>query len=53
MATGHYRKGILPAAPVTACAIAELVLTGNTPEEIRTFGIDRFAALRSCFEITG
>ena len=43
MATGHYRKGIL-LAPVTACAIAELVLTGNTPEEIRPFGIDRFAA---------
>ena len=43
MATGHYRKGIL-LAPVTACAIAELVLTGITPEEIRPFGIDRFAA---------
>ena len=43
MATGHYRKGIL-LAPVTADAIAELVLTGNTPEDIRPFGIDRFAA---------
>lgn len=43
MATGHYRKGIL-LAPVTACAIAELVLTGNTPEEIRPFGIYRFTA---------
>ena len=43
MATGHYRKGILLAA-VTADAIAELVLTGNTPDVIRPFGIGRFAA---------
>lgn len=43
MATGHYRKGVL-LAPVTAYSIAELVLTGNTPEDIRPFNIDRFAA---------
>ena len=43
MATGHYRKGIL-LAPITAYAIAELVLNGNTSEDIRPFGIGRFAA---------
>ena len=43
MATGHYRKGIL-LAPITADALAELILTGHTPEEIRPFGIDRFVA---------
>lgn len=43
MATGHYRKGIL-LAPITAYAIAELALTGRTPEDIRPFGIGRFAA---------
>ena len=41
VATGHYRKGVL-LAPVTAYAVAELVLTGNTPDDIRPFGIDRF-----------
>ena len=41
MATGHYRKGIL-LAPITAYAIAELIFTGQTPDAIRPFGIDRF-----------
>ena len=34
MATGHYRKGIL-LAPITGDTIAELILTGRTPEIIR------------------
>jgi glycine oxidase len=41
MATGHYRKGIL-LAPITALSIAKLIQTGETPEAIRPFGIDRF-----------
>ena len=41
MATGHYRKGIL-LTPLTALAIAEVILEGRTPEIIRPFGIDRF-----------
>ena len=41
MATGHYRKGIL-LTPLTALAIAEVILEGHTPEIIRPFGIDRF-----------
>ncbi|HEY6793746.1 MAG TPA: FAD-dependent oxidoreductase, partial [Kineosporiaceae bacterium] len=39
-ATGHYRNGIL-LAPVTADAVAELVVTGETPEVIAAFGVDR------------
>ena len=41
MATGHYRKGIL-LAPITAASIEQLILTGETPEVIRPFGIGRF-----------
>jgi glycine oxidase len=41
LACGHHRHGIL-LAPVTAEAIADLVLTGEVPETIRAFGIDRF-----------
>lgn len=43
MATGHHRNGIL-LAPMTANAIAELVLTGAAPEAIRPFSPARFAA---------
>ena len=41
LATGHYRNGIL-LAPITADAIAELILTGETPALIRPFGLERF-----------
>jgi glycine oxidase len=42
LATGHHRNGIL-LAPITAAAIAELVLSGRLPEAIRPFGLERFA----------
>ena len=41
-ATGHHRNGIL-LAPVTADAIAMLVLDGKLDPAIQPFGIDRFA----------
>ena len=41
MATGHYRKGFL-LAPITAQAIADLILTGKSPDLIKPFGLDRF-----------
>jgi glycine oxidase len=40
-ATGHHRNGIL-LAPVTADAIAQLVLDGTIEQAIRPFGIERF-----------
>ncbi len=43
LATGHYRKGIL-LAPITAYAIEDLILTGQTPDAIRPFGIERFTS---------
>jgi glycine oxidase len=43
LATGHHRNGIL-LTPITADAIAELVLTGAPPEAIRPFGPGRFAS---------
>jgi glycine oxidase len=42
-ATGHHRNGIL-LTPVTADAIARLVLDGVAEPSIRPFGIERFAA---------
>jgi glycine oxidase len=41
-ATGHHRNGIL-LAPVTADAVAQLVLDRVVEPAIRPFGIDRFA----------
>ncbi|PWC54354.1 glycine oxidase [Azospirillum sp. TSO22-1] len=41
-ATGHHRNGIL-LAPVTADAIARLILTGETDPVIAGYGIGRFA----------
>ena len=41
LATGHHRNGIL-LAPITAEAIAALVLTGRTDPAIAKFGLDRF-----------
>ncbi|HYH17692.1 MAG TPA: glycine oxidase ThiO [Azospirillum sp.] len=42
-ATGHHRNGIL-LAPVTADAVAALILSGDADEVIRPYGIARFAA---------
>jgi glycine oxidase len=41
-ATGHYRNGVL-LAPLTAAAIATLVVDGTTPELITPFSPQRFA----------
>ena len=41
-ATGHHRNGIL-LAPVTADAVARLVLDGKSDPAIQAFGMDRFA----------
>jgi glycine oxidase len=43
LATGHYRNGIL-LTPITARAIADLILTGETEPAIRPFGRNRFAS---------
>ena len=43
LATGHYRNGIL-LTPVTASAIAELVLTGREPARLKNFSLERFGA---------
>jgi glycine oxidase len=43
VATGHYRNGVL-LTPVTGDTIAELLATGNTPEEIVPFSPRRFAS---------
>src|SRR4030095_8902210 len=40
-ATGHHRNGIL-LAPITADAIARLVLDGESDPAIQAFGLDRF-----------
>jgi glycine oxidase len=45
-ATGHHRNGIL-LAPVTADAIARLVLDGVVEPAIRRFGVERFALARA------
>jgi glycine oxidase len=45
-ATGHHRNGIL-LAPVTADAIAHLVLDGEIEAAIRPFGVERFALARA------
>lgn len=41
MATGHHRNGIL-LTPVTADAVSRFILTGELPDEIAPYGIDRF-----------
>jgi glycine oxidase len=45
-ATGHHRNGIL-LAPVTADAIARLVLDGTIDPAIRPFGIERFTLAKA------
>jgi glycine oxidase len=48
-ATGHHRNGIL-LTPVTADAIARLVLDGVAEPAIRPFGIERFGSVRAAAE---
>jgi glycine oxidase len=48
-ATGHHRNGIL-LAPITADAIARLVLNGVIEPVMRPFGIERFAPQRAAAE---
>jgi glycine oxidase len=48
-ATGHHRNGIL-LTPITADAIARLVLDGAAEPAIRPFGIERFGSLRAAAE---
>ncbi|MCC6889955.1 MAG: glycine oxidase ThiO [Hyphomicrobiales bacterium] len=45
-ATGHHRNGIL-LAPVSADAIAALILNGTIDSAIRPFGVERFAPPRA------
>lgn len=45
-ATGHFRNGIL-LTPITAYAIAELVLEERVPEEIAPFGLRRFSEVQA------
>ena len=45
-ATGHHRNGIL-LTPVTADAVARLVLKGFEDAAMRPFGLQRFATLRA------
>ena len=49
-ATGHYRNGIL-LAPITAKAIADIVLHGATDIELESFRPDRFEPLSPSHEI--
>ncbi|HEV2131813.1 MAG TPA: FAD-dependent oxidoreductase, partial [Longimicrobiaceae bacterium] len=44
-ATGHFRNGIL-LAPITAEALAELVLSGRSTIDLAPFGVERFDADR-------
>ena len=48
-ATGHHRNGIL-LTPITADAIAELVLEGVADAATRPFSIERFGSLRAAAE---
>jgi glycine oxidase len=41
LATGHFRNGVL-LTPITGAAIAELLATGNPPDEISAFSPTRF-----------
>lgn len=42
LATGHFRNGIL-LAPITAGLIAQSIVGGREPDELRSFAIDRLA----------
>ena len=41
LATGHFASGIM-LTPTTASTMCELILSGNTPDLIADFGLDRF-----------
>jgi glycine oxidase len=41
VATGHYRDGIL-LAPVTACAMTQIITRGKTEYDLAPFGYERF-----------
>ncbi|HTG15228.1 MAG TPA: glycine oxidase ThiO [Blastocatellia bacterium] len=41
LATGHFRSGIL-LAPITAQLVAEGILSGSVPDELKPFGVERF-----------
>ena len=45
VATGHYRNGVL-LTPITSAAIAELLVTGETPKLIEPFSPRRFSKER-------
>ena len=47
LATGHYRNGVL-LTPVTAEAVAELLVSGELPELAAPFTIDRFRRETTC-----
>lgn len=51
IATGHYRHGIL-LAPATAHWLAETMDSGETPEIIAPYGIDRLASQPQSLEAT-
>ena len=42
VATGHNSVGVLLSA-ITGKMVAEMIDTGNVPEMVRTFGVERFA----------
>ena len=47
IATGHFRNGIL-LAPVTSTLIADGIINGRVPEELRHFSIERFDSSDAC-----
>ncbi len=46
-ATGHYRNGVL-LTPITAQAISQLVLSGESKFNLKAFGVGRFAENAIC-----
>jgi glycine oxidase len=40
LATGHFRNGIL-LAPLTACLLADAIVSGHNPKELTPFLPDR------------
>jgi glycine oxidase len=46
VATGHGRNGVL-LAPVTADAVADLIVDGVVPDVVAPFGPERFVAVRA------
>ena len=50
-ATGHHRNGIL-LAPLTIDLVSRMILTGETPEPLLPFGLDRFQGGRRAVPAT-